>query len=52
MNLKYDKPLSNFAFSFNVRLYSEGGSWGGYLQWDEGVSVVCVEPAPKETNRR
>ena len=33
----------------NIRLALR---WGGYLQWDEGVSVVCVEPAPKETNRR
>ena len=28
LTLKYDEPLSNFAFKFNLRRYTWGTPWG------------------------
>jgi alkylation response protein AidB-like acyl-CoA dehydrogenase len=33
LKLKCDEPLSNFAFSFNLRRYKEGTRSGGGIAW-------------------
>ena len=48
LKLKYDEPLSNFAYNFNLRPYSlehdRGAHPGGAVQ------VACVKPSFLELN--
>jgi hypothetical protein len=52
LKLKYDKPLSNFAFTFNLRRYSMATQVGrrGDERWEEFRKVGrCRFTLPKPT---
>ena len=42
--LKYDKPLSNFAFTFNLRRYTKG--YGFFVYVDQSVTDVACQAGP------
>jgi hypothetical protein len=44
LKLRYDEPLSNFAFNFNLRHYIEGISFGTRLIFEAMAANGGVEP--------
>ena len=51
MNLKYNEPLSNFAFNFNLRLYSGGDAGGGDTDAVKRVLRMGMEEFHEELNK-